>query len=44
MTEQDIKIACWVCCPMCDEDKCVGRFNCSEIKQFIERQKKDGAE
>ena len=39
MTAQEIKIACMVCCPMCDEKKCVGRFKCNEIKMFIERKK-----
>lgn len=24
----------WVCCPMCDEDVCVGRFNCPEIEEW----------
>ena len=38
MTDQEIKTACWVCCPMCDEKKCVGRFNCPEIKRFIEKE------
>ena len=42
MDSQEIKIACWVCCPMCDEDKCVGRFNCDEIKRYIEKQRGKG--
>lgn len=37
MTAQEIKTACFVCCPMCDEKKCVGRFNCEEIKRFMEK-------
>lgn len=32
-----IKAATWVCCPICDEKKCVGRFNCEEIKEWIEK-------
>ena len=36
---QLIKEATFVCCPMCDEKKCVGRFNCEEIKQFIKHKK-----
>lgn len=34
---QQIKIACMICCPMCDEKKCVGRFNCEEIKKYLEK-------
>ena len=29
------KQAPFICCPMCDEDKCVGRDNCLEIRNFI---------
>ena len=25
----------FICCPLCNEDKCVGRNNCVEIKNFI---------
>ena len=32
---QLIKQACFVCCPMCDKKKCVGRFNCEKIKKYI---------
>ena len=40
MTDKDKMIelqrkAPFICCPMCDEDKCVGRDNCIEIKIFI---------
>ena len=38
MTDQEIKLACMICCPMCDEKKCVGRFNCEEIKRYMEKQ------
>ena len=35
----------WVCCPMCDEDACVGRFNCPEIAEWCrEIREKDEAE
>lgn len=34
-----------VCCPMCDEDVCVGRFNCPEIAEWCrEKREKDEAE
>ena len=33
---QLMKIATMVCCPLCDEPKCVGRFKCAEIKAYIE--------
>lgn len=39
ITNQDMKNATFVCCPMCDKEKCVGRFNCEEIKQFIKHKK-----
>lgn len=35
----------WVCCPMCDEDVCVGRFNCPENAEWCrEKREKDAAE
>ena len=35
----------WVCCPMCDEEVCVGRFNCPEIAEWYrEKREKDAAE
>lgn len=40
-TPQEMKIACRVCCPMCDEKKCVGRFECPEIKQYIEKHREE---
>lgn len=39
--EEYMKIACWVCCPVCDEKKCVGRFECEEIKEYMEKMKND---
>ena len=35
--DEYMKAACWIVCPMCDEHKCVGRFNCPEIKAWIEK-------
>lgn len=28
--------AYWICCPICDEIRCVGRENCEEIKRFVD--------
>lgn len=42
MTTQELKIACMVCCPMCDEKKCVDRYNCNEIQRYIEKHKEEG--
>ena len=33
--------AIWICCPWCDEEKCVGRENCTEIKNYVERRMKE---
>lgn len=37
--EELIKKATWICCPMCDLDKCVGRFDCEEIKMWCDSRK-----
>ena len=42
MVDEYTKAACWIVCPMCDEPKCVGRFNCPEIKAWIEKKRMDG--
>lgn len=35
--------AAWIVCPWCDEEKCVGRYNCQQIADYIKRQEeKDG--
>lgn len=34
-TKDMINCAAWIVCPMCDKKVCVGRFNCNEIKNFI---------
>ena len=39
---QVIKKACMVCCPMCDEKKCCGRYECREIKRYIENSEPKG--
>lgn len=44
VTTQEIKIACMVCCPMCDEKKCIGRFECKEIERCIEDMRKKVSE
>lgn len=41
---QLIKEATYVCCPMCDKEKCVGRYQCEEIKRYVEERKKDRKE
>lgn len=35
--QQEMKIATRIYCPMCDKKKCVGRFECQEIKKYIEK-------
>ena len=35
MTDSEIKIAAFICCPWCDEEKCVGRYDCDEIKNIL---------
>ena len=39
--DEYMKAACWIVCPMCDEPKCVGRFNCTEIKAWVEKKKNE---
>jgi len=35
--------AAWVVCPWCDEKKCVGRYNCKQIADYIKaKEQKDG--
>lgn len=31
----DISTAARIVCPMCDEKKCVGRYNCKQIKDYL---------
>ena len=42
MNEQLIKQATFIVCPWCDAVKCIGRFNCPAIIEWIERQEKEG--
>lgn len=45
MTEQELmKRATWVCCPLCDEKKCVGRYKCQEIERWCNKHREVGAE
>lgn len=38
--DEYMKAACWIVCTMCDEPKCIGRFNCPEIKAWIEKKRR----
>ena len=40
MDNNYMKEACFVVCPLCDEDKCVGRFTCPQIKTWIEEKER----
>lgn len=43
MSDYEIELnrkAHWICCPWCDEDKCVGE-DCVEIKNYVERRLKE---
>lgn len=40
MVDEYMKAATWIVCPLCDEPKCIGRFNCPEIKAWIEEKKR----
>ena len=31
--------AVWIVCPMCDEKKCVGRYICPKIKEYLSKKK-----
>lgn len=39
MVDQMMKTATRVCCPMCDKKKCIGRFECEEIKRYMAKLK-----
>ena len=30
--------AAWIVCPWCDEEKCVGRYKCKPIADYIKKQ------
>ena len=42
MNEQLVKEAAWIICPWCDAPKCVGRYNCPSIKEWVERKEAEG--
>ena len=42
MADKESEVA-WIVCPLCDEDKCVGRYNCQQIADYIKkRENNDG--
>ena len=43
MVDQYMKTATWTVCPICDEDKCVGKNNCDQIKKCVEKLKNEEA-
>lgn len=43
MSDQLLKQATFICCPLCDEKKCVGRYNCDEIKRYMQKCKEEGS-
>ena len=39
---KEIKVrAFWICCPLCDKEVCVGKDDCAEIKNFVEKRLKE---
>ena len=42
----EVSAAAWIVCPWCDEEKCVGRYNCKQIADYVkikqERRVDDG--
>ena len=43
MTSEAVKQATFVVCPVCDEKKCVGRYNCQLIADYVKsKEKEDG--
>lgn len=41
MVDKESEVA-WIICPLCDEDKCVGRYNCKQIADYIKKQSGEG--
>lgn len=35
----DVSAAAWIVCPWCDETKCVGRYNCKQIADYVKAKK-----
>ena len=38
---KDISQAAKIICPMCDEKKCVGRYNCKQIADYVKRKEQE---
>lgn len=36
--------AYWVCCPWCDEEKCIDRTACKAVEEFAERLRSESKE
>lgn len=36
--------AYWVCCPWCDEEKCIDRTTCKAVEEFAERLRSESKE
>ena len=36
--------AYWVCCPWCDEEKCIDRTTCKAIEEFAEQLRSESKE
>lgn len=46
LTDKELlmKAACWIICPWCDAEKCVGRFDCVSIKEYMDRKREEETE
>ncbi len=33
----NVSAAAWIVCPWCDEAKCVGRYNCKQIADYLKQ-------
>lgn len=45
MTEDELrKRAWWIVCPLCDEPRCLGRFTCPEVEEWLNEKMKGFAE
>lgn len=41
MTFEAVKQAAFVVCPFCDEKKCIGRYNCKQIADYVKRKEQE---
>ena len=41
LSHEITRIAAMVVCPMCDEKKCVGRQNCTDLQRWYEEKLKE---